>query len=474
MQNTLYTNDNLYILNGLNSDSVDLIYLDPPFNSKRTYSAPVGTKAAGASFKDMWTWEDINEAYLERMIEKNPVLVSFIRSIEFSHGKGMMAYITYMTQRLIELHRILKETGSLYLHCDPTASHYLKQLLDFIFGKDNFRNEITWERSHQHNLASKRFDVVTDIIFFYSKSENYYFRNQYSDVTRQELDLKFPYTEEETGRKFTHEKLEQSSNKGSIGARIINGKRVISKIGWRWTQETFDERIAENPHLIYWTGNGKPRYKRYEDEYLGRLNTNLWNDIKGLTSQDKERTGYPTQKPLALMHRIINASCPENGIVLDPFCGCATTCVASEQLNRQWIGIDIEKQAAMVLKQRLEKDGHMDDSLSFKTEGVDFVHRLDVPQRTDIEIEEITQSVKERLFKEQNGCCNGCGIVLDIWHFEVDHIVPRAKGGGDYYENYQLLCGNCNRVKGARPMEYLRMKIKIREDIMREKMTFGE
>ena len=207
---------------------------------------------------------------------------------------------------------------------------------------------------------------------------------------------------------------------------------------------------------------------------MGRLNTNLWSDIKGLTSKDKERTGYPTQKPLALMHRIINASCPENGIVFDPFCGCATTCVAAEQLGRKWIGVDIEKQAAMVLKQRLEKDGHMDDSLSFKAEGVDFVHRLDVPQRTDIEIEEITQSVKERLFKEQNGCCNGCGIVLDIWHFEVDHIVPRAKGGGDYYENYQLLCGNCNRVKGARPMEYLRMKIKIREDIMREKMTFGE
>jgi site-specific DNA-methyltransferase (adenine-specific) len=368
MQNTLYTNDNLYILNGLNSESVDLIYLDPPFNSKRTYSAPVGTKAAGASFKDMWTWEDINEAYLERMIEKYPFLVSFIRSIEFSHGKGMMAYVLYMTQRLIELHRILKETGSLYLHCDPTASHYLKQLLDFVFGKDNFRNEITWERSHQHNLASKRFDVVTDIIFFYSKSDNYYFKNQYSSVLKDELNLKFPYTEEETGRKFTHEKLEQSSNKGSIGARIVNGKRVISKIGWRWTQETFDERIAENPHLIYWTANGKPRYKRYEDEYLGRLNTNLWNDIKGLTSQDKERTGYPTQKPLALLHRIINASCPENGIVFDPFCGCATTCVAAEQLGRKWIGVDIEKQAAMVLKERLEKDGHMDDSLSFKAE----------------------------------------------------------------------------------------------------------
>ena len=144
MQNTLFTNDNLFILNGLNSEIADLIYLDPPFNSKRTYSAPIGSKSAGASFKDMWTWQDVNEAYLDKLIEKYPALVDFINSIEATHSKAMKAYITYITQRMIELHRVLKKTGSIYLHCDPTASHYLKQMMDCIFGRDNFRNEIVW------------------------------------------------------------------------------------------------------------------------------------------------------------------------------------------------------------------------------------------------------------------------------------------------------------------------------------------
>ena len=144
MTNTLYTNDNLYILHGLNSESVDLIYLDPPFNSKRIYSGPIGSKAAKASFKDMWTWADVNEAYLEKLVDQYPALVSFIESIYGLHSSAMMAYITYMTQRLIELHRVLKPTGSLYLHVDPTASHYLKLVLDRIFGKRNFRNEIAW------------------------------------------------------------------------------------------------------------------------------------------------------------------------------------------------------------------------------------------------------------------------------------------------------------------------------------------
>ena len=476
MQNTLYTNDNLYILNGLNSESVDLIYLDPPFNSKRTYSAPVGTKAAGASFKDMWTWEDINEAYLERMIEKYPVLVSFIRSIEFSHGKGMMAYVLYMTQRLIELHRILKETGSLYLHCDPTASHYLKQLLDFIFGKDNFRNEIIWERNQSSGKGSqhkaKKYGANTDIIFFYTKSNEYYF-NPYTQIDEEEIIKKFPKIDENNRRYNTLTPLYCSKTMGDRPNLCYTCKwfKNPNLFGWSLSKERLEEEYEKGNIVI--REDGKLERRAYHDEYEGYKFDNLWTDIPRIGKN--ENTGYRTQKPLALLERIIQASSKEGDIILDPFCGCATTCVAAEYLKRTFIGIDIEKQAAVVLLERLGKErGHINDSLDFKQKGVDFAHRLDVPQRTDIEVEEITQSVKERLFKEQNGCCNGCGIVLDIWHFEVDHIVPRAKGGGDYYENYQLLCGNCNRVKGARPMEYLRMKIKIREDIMREKMTFGE
>jgi len=179
-QNTLYTQDNLFVLYGLNSDLVDLIYLDPPFNSKRMYSAPVGSKASGSSFKDMWEWSDVNEAYLEGMISKYPDMVDFIKSVGRIHSKDMMAYITYMAQRVIELHRILKDTGSLYLHCDPTASHYLKLLLDEIFGKKNFRNEIVWEYS-TGGISKKHYAKKHDIILFYTKSDLYYF-----DLPKQE------------------------------------------------------------------------------------------------------------------------------------------------------------------------------------------------------------------------------------------------------------------------------------------------
>ena len=170
--NTLYTNDNLFILNGLNSNLVDLIYLDPPFNTKRLYSAPVGSKAAGTSFKDMWTWEDVNEAYLANLDIRFPGLMDFIMGVGKIHSKSMMAYLTYMAQRIIEMHRVLKDAGSLYLHCDPTASHYLKILLDEIFGKNNFRNEIVW--CYTGGTDSKTtWQKKHDIILFYSKSINY-------------------------------------------------------------------------------------------------------------------------------------------------------------------------------------------------------------------------------------------------------------------------------------------------------------
>jgi site-specific DNA-methyltransferase (adenine-specific) len=173
-QNTLYTNDNLYILSGMNSESVDLIYLDPPFNSKRMYSAPVGSKAAGASFKDMWTWQDVDEYYLDTLADQFPVLTRYIADIGDVHSEPMMAYLTYMAQRIIEMHRILKETGSLYLHCDPTASHYLKILLDFVFGKNNFRNEIVW--CYTGPSGTKRnFPAKHDTILRYSKSDAFIF-----------------------------------------------------------------------------------------------------------------------------------------------------------------------------------------------------------------------------------------------------------------------------------------------------------
>ena len=450
MQNTLYTNDNLFVLNGMNSESVDLIYLDPPFNSKRTYSAPVGTKSAGASFKDMWSWQDVDEAYLEKLAQDYPSLVEFIKSIQHNNSKAMMAYVTYVTQRLIEMHRILKETGLLYLHCDPTASHYLKIVLDKIFGRNNFRNEITWERTTDTGSSkaiAKFFPRNNDIILFYSKSDQYYFNKIYNDYSESYIKNKFNEIDE------------------------------IGKYRWQvlktYSDETLKKLKLENKVKI--TENSKYYYyKQYLSESKGVRASSLWknDDITPLGPNSSESTGYPTQKPLALLERIIQASSQEGDVVFDPFCGCATTCVAAQRLGRKWIGIDIEEKAAEVLIERLSDDAGLFKDFTyinvFKNPNLN-------PQRTDVErIATTEKSVKERLFQQQNGHCNGCNINLDIWHFEVDHVVAKAKGGGDYFENYQLLCGSCNKIKGARPMEYLRLKIRTRRDLMEKEIEFGE
>ncbi|GBU25774.1 DNA methylase [Fibrobacteria bacterium R8-3-H12] len=405
--NTLYTNDNLFILNGLNSNLADLIYLDPPFNSKRIYSAPIGSKAAGSSFKDMWSWEDVNEAYLETLADKYPVLANYIGDIGNIHSDAMKAYLTYMAQRIIEMHRVLKDTGSLYLHCDPTASHYLKILLDEIFGKNNFRNEIVW-CYRGGGSPKKDFGKRHDVIFRYSKSDNYTFVSD---------SIRIPYQAEGLGRT--------------------------------------DDAM--------W-GKHKGIDKIYKPNPMGKIPEDWWL-MNVLNANDPERTGYPTQKPLALLHRIIKASSNKGDIVLDPFCGCATTCVAAQQLGRKWIGIDIEKQAAGILVERLSDDAGM-----FKN----FINTKLVPQRTDVKIELPSVPLKERLYKEQKCLCNACGTKFDIWNMEIDHIIPKSKGGGDYYENYQLLCGSCNRIKGNRTMEYLRLKLKTRNEMMKTKTIFGE
>ena len=421
MQNTFYTGDNLYILNGMNSDSVDLIYLDPPFNSKRTYSAPIGSKAAGASFKDMWTWGDVDEECLNGMADY-PELAEYIYSIGAINGKAMMSYITYMTQRLIQMHRVLRTTGSLYLHCDTVASHYLKIILDGIFGEDNFRNEIVWHYGKWSNV-SKHFQKNHDVILFYSKSDTYTFNPLHVERRNPK-----PYN--------------------------IQGGEVNQLLIYR---------PEDTPDAIIEREKAKGRKVIYIDT-KGPSEHDVWSylrnkEIDFIPPRSKERTGYPTQKPLTLLHRIINVSSRQGDVVFDPFCGCATTCVAAQQLQRGWIGIDIESQAADLLMTRLG-----DDSGMFK----DFIHTDKIPHRTDIKVEKPSKPIKDRLFAEQKGICNGCAKEFDAVNFEIDHIIPKSKGGGDYYENFQLLCGNCNRVKGDRPMEDLVMRLRAREAIMKK------
>jgi len=397
----------------MNSKSVDLIYLDPPFNSKQMYSAPVGSRAAGASFKDMWTWKDVDEYYLDALADNFPALAKYIAIVGEVHSKPMMAYLTYMSQRIIEMHRVLKDTGSLYLHCDSTASHYLKILLDFVFCKNNFRNEIVWCYTGPSG-AKKNFPAKHDTILRYSKSDTFVFN---SDLIR------IPY-------KALH------TDKGK-NAKI-------------------------------WKTEGKLQDEAIRQQYIekGKIPEDFWTDIpSGGHISPEERTGYPTQKPLALLHRIIKASSNEDDVVLDPFCGCATTCVAAQQLDRKWIGIDLEKQSVNILIERLSSDAGL-----FK----DFVATDQIPKRSDIKEVQPSESIKQRLYKEQDGKCNACREDFKIWNLEIDHIIPKSRGGGDYYENYQLLCGSCNRIKGDRPMEYVRLKIETRERMMKNKIFFGE
>ena len=447
---TIFTQDNLHILRGLESDTIDLIYLDPPFNSKHNYAAPIGSKAAGAAFKDTWTLDDIDMAWWGEIADVYPGLYKTLEATKKIAGRSMMSYLIYMAIRLIEMHRVLKDTGSLYLHCDPTASHYLKAALDAVFGSSSFRSEIIWERNRgrtkiKHQSGTVRsWGTQHDTIFFYGKKNN-----MLNVMYAKDISKKFPY-EENDGRKFA---LSPATLSGSMGRRPnqeyeYNGYRP--KYGWRFVRDTL-ERL-DRDHFIYWNDRGTPYKKMYESDHPGKPISNIWDDIDA--SRGMERLGYPTQKPLALLERIIKASSNEGDMILDPFCGCATACSAAEKLNRQWIGIDISPKAYDLVKQRLKKEAGLD---KFTKGAGKVIHRVDIPSRKGAR----TPCFKDVLYGRQKGKCAGCCHHFEYQHLEMDHIVPRAKGGSDADDNLQLLCSSCNRIKGStRDMSELKARLK--------------
>jgi site-specific DNA-methyltransferase (adenine-specific) len=261
----------------------------------------------------------------------------------------MMAYLVMMTIRLKKLHDILKPTGSLYLHCDPTASHYLKMILDTIFGIENFRNEIVWQRFTFHADA-KRYGRVHDILLFYSKTDNYYWKTQYGE--HKEEYKKSHFTQkDENGRVF---RLDNAVGEGQGPPRNFNGKLLYPPHGahWRWSQENIDRLIKEGK--IVFTKTGRPASKRYLDEAKPAIHS-IWTDIPPINSMSKERTGFQTQKPLKLLERIILSSCPEDGVILDPFCGCGTTIIEAQELKMKWVGIDVTHLAISLIRSRLRK-----------------------------------------------------------------------------------------------------------------------
>lgn len=443
---TIWTGDNLDILRGLNSESVDLIYLDPPFNSNRNYEAPVGSKAAGAAFKDTWTLSDLDVAWMGLIADEQPAVAYILDAAGRSHGKGMQSYLTMMAVRLLEMRRVLKPTGSIYLHCDPFASHYLKMLMDAVYGNRNFKNEIMWKRFNFHADA-KRFGNVLDTLLFYSKTDSYVFNRQRAPFSEHYVKSKFTHVEPD-GRRYRLDNLNPPGGRGPVYEFYGVTKP------WRFTEEKIRELDCQG--RIY-HGSKVAQLKRYLHELDGQAVHNAWVDIPGINPMAKERVGYPTQKPLALLERIIKASSNEGDVVLDPFCGCATACVAAEKLGRKWVGIDLSSKAVELVNMRLQ------DFMGNLFHNRLVTARTDIPRRTDINVPKNYRQNKHVLYGQQEGQCNGCRMDFPFKVFEVDHIIPRRRGGTDHMENLQLLCGHCNRIKGDRPQEYLLAQLKEHE-----------
>ena len=355
---TIWTGDNLDILRGMNSGSVDLVYLDPPFNSNRNYSAPVGSAAAGAAFKDTWTLSDLDVAWMGLIAEEHPAIYKTLETAGLTHGKGMQSYLCMMAVRLLEMRRVLKDTGSVYLHCDPTASHYLKLVMDSVFGRANFQNEITWQRTESHNTA-KFYGNITDIILFYSKSNKTTWNREYhkysADQRYSEQFMKrFRYVDE-NGRRYRVDNLTAPRPDSDSGKFTWRGTTPGPTRGWGYKIEQLEKWWTEG--RIHTKRDGTPRLdglKIYLDESQGKPLQNIWTDIPRIPNTSSERIGYPTQKPLALLERIIKASSNEEDMVLDPFCGCATACVAAENLGRKWVGIDLSPKAIELVNVRLK------------------------------------------------------------------------------------------------------------------------
>ena len=467
----MWTGDNLDVMRGLNSETVDLIYLDPPFNSNRDYAAPIGSKAAGAAFKDTWTLSDVDEAWHGEIAESQPALYSIVDAAGLAHGKGMKAYLVMMAVRLLEMRRLLKPTGSIYLHCDPTASHYLKLLMDTTFGADNFQNELAWKRTSSHSDA-KRYASVSDRLLFYAfKGATWH--TQYLPLGKAYVERDYRHTDK-NGRYRVDNLTGPGLSNGESGEPWQGYDPGQSGRCWSppktggYAQWIEDNLIPEyrgipgvharldalsNAGLIDPTSTGYPRLKRYLEASPGTAVSDFIADIQNVNNRAKEHVGYPTQKPLALLDRIIKASSHEGDTVLDPFAGCATACVAAERLDRQWAGIDLSEKAAELVQVRIRKE--IDLFHNFKP-----ILRSDIPRRTDLGGLPNYRTHKHKLFGKQEGLCGGCRVMFPFRNFTVDHIIPQSKGGSGHLENLQLLCGACNSMKGAGSQEEFVARLK--------------
>ena len=468
LNRTLFHADNLPVLRGIDTGTVDLIATDPPFNKSRDFHATPDSLASGARFADRWSWErDVHQEWVDQLYDDWRGVYEVVDAARHAAGDDMAAFVCWLGVRVVEMHRVLKPTGSLYLHCDTTASHYLKTLLDAVFGPKQFRNEFVWKRSHAHNSA-KRYGPIHDLLLFYTKTDEYTWTDLRRDYDQAYIDKYFKFDDEDgRGQYWTGDLTGSGIRRGATGNPWKGFDPTEKGRHWMYPPSVLDELNSDG--RSYWpkTPGARPKLKRYLSEAKGLQLQDIIDDVYSLQTMGgsrQERQGYPTQKPLALYERLIKASSNEGDLVLDPFAGCATTCVAAERLGRQWVGIDIWEGAHGLVVKRLESEKRM-----FAAEHVTYT--TEPPQRTDegevaapflkIKLKRALEpwqrisrtEIVERLIGVQSAgdfvVCAGCGRGLESPFMELDHIMPRADGGDNWITNRILLCRPCNGKKGA-------------------------
>ncbi len=423
MKNTLFYGDNLAIMREhIADESVDLIYLDPPFNSSRDYNVLFKqgrmdeNQAQVTAFTDTWNF---HKRSLEEFFD-DPMNAKLFDLMNALHGilgsSEMMAYLLMMAPRLLDLHRVLKPNGSLYLHCDPVASHYLKILLDVVFGPANFVNEITWKRTSSHN-DSKKWMAVADTVFYYSKSAERVWNPQFLGHDASYVNQFYNHEDERGVYRLDH--IIRSASMGLRPNLTYEYKGYTPPYGWRVVREKLEKLDAEGS--MTWSKTGRPYLKRYLLEQKGTPISALITDIPPIGAQAAERMGYPTQKPLALLERIISASSNPGDVVFDPFCGCGTAVVAAEKLGRKWVGIDITFLALDLMIARLAKDFELKRGEDFDVKGdpkdVGSAHQL------------FDQSPKQ----------------FELWSISLVSGVPQPEKSGDKGVDGRVYFGDENR-----------------------------
>ena len=486
LDNTLYEMDNLVVLRGMNSETIDLIATDPPFNTKRNRTKTAGHYVDKWKFgdtnilPDQWKWNEVHPKWQEEIKDEHPALYQVIESTKIVQGEDTAAFLCFMSVRLLEMHRVLKPTGSIYLHCDHTANSYIRMAMDAIFGKKNFVNEIAWLRKDgvKHNLAKRKFPQAHDTIFYYAKSKDYTHNPIFLPYSEEYIDENYDKTDS-NGRYATFPCTNDA------GGNKVYEFRGISR-AWRF-KKTEMEEMYQKGLLTQATPTSPFRYKKYLSTAAGVKVSDIWTDTA--LFEENEKTGSPDQKPLALYKRLVEASSSKGDLVLDPFCGCATTIIAAKQLKRRWIGVDRRVDARYHIitrlmgidqkeRKRLEAFATDQEWLNRHMQRYEMHYQTEPPKRTDKGDQtspELAQvyvaepenphthdEMKEILINQFGLKCWGCNYIPpDKRYLHLDHIIPKSDGGTNHIDNRALLCQPCNGVKSnTMSLEGLRRKNK--------------